>query len=157
MRRLLFVCLGNICRSPAAEGVFRGLAAQRGRAAEFEIDSAGTGDWHIGSPPDRRARRAALERGIDISGLRARQIQAGDFAYFDWVIGMDRRNRADLLRLAGEAQRHKVRLLSDYSAQWPGEEVPDPYYGGARGFDLALDLIEEACGGLLDHLTGPGA
>lgn len=151
VHRVLFVCLGNICRSPTAEGVFRAAVEARGLEARFEIDSAGTGDWHIGAPPDRRAQRAAARRGVDLSGLRARQIAAGDIARFDHIIAMDAANHADLTRLAGAEHRHKIRLLLAGSNL--GDEVPDPYYGGAAGFDQALDLIEAACAELLDRLA----
>lgn len=150
--RILFVCLGNICRSPTAEGVLRHLAAARGVAAHFEIDSAGTGDWHIGAPPDQRAQHAADRRGIDLSGLRARQTTAADSAAFDYLIAMDGDNYADLQHLAGAAHQHKVHLLLAFSARADRDDVPDPYYGGEQGFDLMLDLIERACDDLLDHL-----
>ena len=152
MHRILFVCMGNICRSPSAEGVLRSLVIQRGLEQNIHIDSAGTGDWHVGNPPDRRARQAALERGVDISGLRARQVQPDDLESFDLVLAMDRSNHNALLTMATESNRHKVRLLLDFSTQWPGEEVPDPYYGGEHGFDQVLDLLEEACDSLLNEL-----
>jgi len=151
VHRVLFVCLGNICRSPTAEGVFRAAVEARGLESRFEIDSAGTGDWHIGAPPDHRAQRAAARRGVDLSRLRARQIAADDMAKFDHIIAMDAANYADLTRLAGPRHRHKVRLLLADSAL--GEEVPDPYYGGAAGFDRALDLIEAACAEWLERLA----
>ena len=154
MHRVLFVCMGNICRSPSAEGVFRDMAERRGIAGRFHIDSAGTGNWHVGNPPDQRASQAARERGIDISNLRARQVDAGDFELFDLVIAMDRANQLALLELAGLNHSSKVRLMLEYSEQWTGEDVPDPYYGGDHGFDLVLDLIEEACNNLLDELAG---
>jgi len=151
VHRILFVCLGNICRSPTAEGVFRAQVESRGLGARFEIDSAGTGDWHLGARPDGRAQRAAARRGVDLSGLRARQIAAADLARFDHIIAMDRANHADLTRLAGAKHRHKVRLLLAPGAN-RDDEIPDPYYGDAAGFDRALDLIERACADLLDHL-----
>lgn len=151
--RVLFVCLGNICRSPIAEGVFRKTVESRGLHRQFEIDSAGTGDWHIGSPPDRRAQRAAARQGVDLSGLRARQTSAADMAAFDYIIAMDRANYTSLTRLAGAQHRHKVHLFLDLSPDTDGDEVPDPYYGGDYGFDQALDLIEQACAGLLDHIV----
>ena len=151
--RVLFVCLGNICRSPTAEGVFRKVVESRGLDAGFEIDSAGTGDWHIGAPPDRRARDAAARRGIDLSGLRARQTGATDMAVFDYIIAMDRDNYADLQRTAGAQHQHKVHLFLDLSPNTELDEVPDPYYGGEQGFDQALDLIELACNDLLDHIV----
>ena len=154
MHRILFVCMGNICRSPTAEGVFRSMVERRGIAERFHIDSAGTGNWHVGNPPDQRACQAARERGIDIAGLRARQVDTGDFELFDLVIAMDQSNRIALFDLAGEPHRSKVRLMLEYSEQRLGEDVPDPYYGGDHGFDLVLDLIEEACENLLDELNG---
>ena len=150
--RVLFVCLGNICRSPTAEGVFRKTVQSRGLDARFEIDSAGTGDWHINSPPDQRARRAAARRGVDLDALRARQISAADLAAFDYLIAMDRDNYADLQRLAGAQHQHKVHLFLSFSAGAERDEVPDPYYGGAQGFDQVLDLIERASSDLLDHI-----
>ena len=153
MQRILFVCMGNICRSPTAEGVFRRIAERRGIAERFHIDSAGTGNWHVGNPPDQRACEAARERGIDITDLRARQVDPADFERFDLVIAMDHSNRLALYELAGETHRSKVRLMLEYSEQWAGEDVPDPYYGGGHGFDLVLDLIEEACDNLLDELA----
>lgn len=153
MKRVLFVCLGNICRSPTAEGVMRQLSRQGG-IEELHIDSAGTGNWHIGASPDRRAMLAARQRGIDISPLKARQVTREDLENFDLVIAMDRNNRHDLLQLAGDHQRHKVRLLLDYSPTYPEQDVPDPYYGGEHGFDIALDMIEDACRHLLKALAG---
>lgn len=150
VHRVLFVCLGNICRSPTAEGVFRHAVEARGLGPQFEIDSAGTGDWHLGAPPDRRAQLAAARRGVDLSGLRARQVSAEDLARFDHIIAMDAANHADLTRLAGPRHRHKVRLLLAGAA---AGDVPDPYYGDRHGFDRALDLIEAACAELLDHLA----
>jgi protein-tyrosine phosphatase len=151
--RICFVCLGNICRSPTAEAVMRHLVAQEGMGDRIEIDSAGTGDWHVGAPPDRRARAVGQARGIPLSGT-ARQFTAVDFARYDHVIAMDRSNRDDLLRMAGTpAERAKVRLLRSFDASAPPDaDVPDPYYGGARGFDDVFDICDRACRGLLDHL-----
>ena len=150
--RILFVCLGNICRSPTAEGVFRQRLAQRHLTHRFAVDSAGTGDWHVGSPPDRRAQLAAASRGFDISTLSARQVRQADFEDFDYVVAMDRNNQRDLALLAGTVHAHKVRLLMEF-AGLPGEdEVPDPYYGGDSGFDRVIDLIEAASDGLIEHL-----
>lgn len=151
-QRILFVCMGNICRSPTAEGVFRHLINQSGVEDRFEIDSAGTGDWHTGSAPDNRAQQAARARNIDLSTLRARQVRAEDFIYFDTIIAMDKDNRARLEDLAGEAHQHKVRLLLEFLDHTEELEVPDPYYGGETGFDRVLDLIEEACEQLLSKL-----
>jgi protein-tyrosine phosphatase len=144
--RILFVCLGNICRSPTAEGVMRHLLAERGLAGEVEVQSAGTGAWHVGSAPDERATAAALRRGIVLDGA-ARQVRPRDFEDFDLIVAMDRSNLRDLLDIAPDDDaRGKVRLLLD------GADVPDPYYGGERGFDEVLDLVEEACAGLLDEV-----
>ncbi|MGI9412173.1 MAG: low molecular weight protein-tyrosine-phosphatase [Hyphomicrobiales bacterium] len=153
MKSILFVCLGNICRSPMAEGVFRHIAGRRGLGARLEVDSAGTGDWHIGAPPDDRARHAAAARGIDISGLRARQVAPDDFTRFDLVIGMDHANVDTLQRLAPEAAHDRIRLFLDFADGAATREVPDPYFGGTEGFDHALDLIEAAARGLADHIA----
>ena len=145
--RILFVCLGNICRSPTAEGVMRHLLRERGLEAEVEVESAGTGAWHVGSPPDDRATEAARRRGIALEGA-ARQVRPSDFEEFDLIVAMDRHNLRDLLDLAPDDEaRQKVRLLLDDA------DVPDPYYGGARGFDEVLDLVEEACAQLLDEVV----
>ncbi len=149
--KIIFVCLGNICRSPTAEGVLRKQVSERGLENLFEIDSAGTGDWHLGHPPDKRAIEAALVRGIDLSPLRARQITASDMLYYDTIIAMDNQNFSRLKSLAPADHQHKIRLLLQYGNSG-NREVPDPYYGGDHGFDLVLDLIEESCQELLDHL-----
>ncbi len=149
--KIIFVCLGNICRSPTAEGVLRKQVSERGLENLFEIDSAGTGDWHLGHPPDKRATEAALARGIDLSPLRARQITARDMLYYDTIIAMDNQNLARLKSLAPADQQYKVRLLLQYGNS-ENREVPDPYYGGDHGFDLVLDLIEASCRELLDKL-----
>ena len=150
--RILFVCMGNICRSPTAEGVFRKLVIERGVSDQFEIDSAGTGGWHIGSPPDARAQQAASERNIDLSNLSARQVSAGDVSYYHTIIAMDKDNHRNLISLAPKPQHHKIRLLLEYVESPTTLEVPDPYYGGEHGFDLVLDLIEEACEQLLARI-----
>jgi protein-tyrosine phosphatase len=149
---VLFVCLGNICRSPMAEGVFRRVAAEAGVLDRFRIDSAGTGDWHAGSPPDRRAQAALRRRGVDISALRARQVDERDFHAFDLLLAMDASNRQDLLDIAPEGTGGKVRLFLDYAPHLNAREVPDPYFGGAEGFDRALELVEAASAGLLRAL-----
>lgn len=151
---VLFVCLGNICRSPTAEGVFRHQLREAGLTEKFVIDSAGTGEWHVGSPPDPRAQAAALIRGFDISSLRARQISGSDFDRFDHIIAMDHSNYRDLVSLAGVERQHKVRLLLEFAAHIDLEEVPDPYYGGDNGFDRVIDLIETASAGLLHSILG---
>jgi len=153
--RLLFVCLGNICRSPTAEGVMRSLVRREGLEGHIELDSAGTGAWHIGSSPDDRARRAAAGRGVELGG-RARQVQPEDFEGFDLVLAMDRENQRLLRALArDERERSKVRLLREFdpaSARAGELEVPDPYYGAPGGFEEVLDLVEAACEGLLGEI-----
>jgi protein-tyrosine phosphatase len=151
-QRLLFVCLGNICRSPMAEGVFRRVAEQEGVLHLFEIDSAGLGDWHVGQAPDTRAQAAAQNRGIDISGQSARQIAPGDYDRFDLLLAMDGSNYQELIELAPRDARHKIRRFLDFAPQVATKDVPDPFYGGSEGFDHALDLIEEASRGLLAEL-----
>ena len=135
-----------------AEGVFRRVAEDQGAMHRFEIDSAGLGDWHAGQAPDNRAQEAAKTRGADISGQCARQVRAEDFERFDFLLAMDRSNHADLLMLAPEEARHKVRFFLDFATHMGAKEVPDPFYGGKEGFDLALDLIEAAAQGLLAEM-----
>ena len=154
--RILFVCLGNICRSPTAEAVFRHLLVQSATGLEVEVDSAGTGDWHIGEPPDQRAQAAARRRGLDMSRLRARQIVHEDFALFDLIIAMDRQNLAELRRRAPAQYRERVRLFLEFAPELETHDVPDPYYGAAAGFEEVLDLAEQAARGLLGHLTKRG-
>jgi protein-tyrosine phosphatase len=147
VHRLLFVCLGNICRSPTAEGVMRGLVREEGLEDRIEIDSAGTGGWHVGAPPDARATEAAARRGIVLEGA-ARRFDAVDFDRFDLILAMDSENLRDLQAIAPDDDaRAKVRLL-----RGPGLDVPDPYYGGEDGFDLVLDQVEEACRALLGEI-----
>lgn len=150
--RILFLCLGNICRSPMAEGIFRKLVESKGVGQSFHIDSAGMGAWHAGEPPDDRGRQTLRRRGIDISDQRARQVRADDFENFDLLVGMDHSNRETLLGLAPEQHAHKVRLLLEFAPGTGVEEVPDPYYGGASGFDKVLDLIDAGTQGLLASL-----
>jgi len=152
--RILFVCLGNICRSPMAEGVFRRVVEEECILDRFEIDSAGLGDWHVGQAPDTRAQAAASSRGIDISGQSARQVEPEDFARFDLLLVMDRSNFAELKRRAPGDARAKVRHFLDFAPHVATKDVPDPFFGGAEGFDHALDLIEEAAHGLLASLVG---
>ncbi|HLM84661.1 MAG TPA: low molecular weight protein-tyrosine-phosphatase [Solirubrobacteraceae bacterium] len=153
--RLLFVCLGNICRSPTAEGVMRALVQREGLAESIQLDSAGTGAWHVGSRPDARARQAAQARGITLEGS-ARQIRAEDFLEFDLLVAMDAENLRDLRRLAlGEDGRAKVRRLREFdpvSAAIGDLDVPDPYYGADGGFDRVFELVQAACEGLLEHV-----
>ncbi len=151
--RLLFVCLGNICRSPTAEGVMRKLVHDAGLQERIEVDSAGTGSWHVGEPPDARATRAARHRGIALDSV-ARQVSPRDFEEFDLVLAMDGENLRNLHRLArDEDARAKVRLLREFDPAAEGElDVPDPYYGGAGGFEEVLDLVHAACAALLEQL-----
>ena len=149
---ILFVCMGNICRSPTAEGVFRRLVAERAPDLGIEIDSAGTHDYHVGDPPDRRAIEAALRRGVDIRSLRARMVEETDFERFDLVIAMDRLNRETLLDRSPTQYRDRVRLFLEFAPAIDEEDVPDPYYGGSVGFERVLDLAEEASMGLLDEV-----
>ena len=153
--RVLFVCMGNICRSPTAEGVFKHLVAKNGLAAEIESDSAGTHDYHIGDPPDARSQAAAGRRGYDLSALRARQVAHDDFASFDYVLAMDETNLTALLSLCPAHYRERVKLFLEFVPEAGHREVPDPYYGGAQGFEEVLDLVELAAQGLLDHIAGP--
>jgi protein-tyrosine phosphatase len=156
MTRLLFVCMGNICRSPTAEGVMRHLVAERGLEDEIVIDSAGTGGWHVGHPPDERSARVAAGRGIVLEGA-ARQVRPADFRDFDLLLCADASNARELRRLAPDAEAAaKIRLLREFdpgSQGAPDLDVPDPYYGGPDGFDHVLDLVEAACAGLLDEIA----
>lgn len=151
--RVLFVCLGNICRSPSAEGVFRSLVEQAGLSDQIEIDSCGTGNWHVGKSPDDRAQQAARRRGIDISDLRARQIRAEDLDRFDYVLVMDRQNLADVRAIWQQNGGTRPALFLDFGPSGH-DEVPDPYYGGHEGFETVLDMIEEAGRGLLADIRG---
>src|SRR4051812_9137404 len=152
--RILMVCMGNICRSPTAEGVMRALVRDAGLEDEITVDSAGTGGWHAGDPPDRRATQAAKARGITLEGA-ARQVSVRDFEDYDLLLAMDRENLSGLHAVApdGDAMR-KVRLLRSYDPASDGVDVdvPDPYYGGPNGFEVVLDQVDAACRGLLDDL-----
>jgi protein-tyrosine phosphatase len=150
--RVLFVCMGNICRSPTAEGVFRHLVEEQGLTAKIIIDSAGTHDYHIGNPPDARSQAAAARRGYDLSGLRARQVVRDDFTAFDYVLAMDEDNLGLLQQQCPEASRGKLKLFLAYADNVELREVPDPYYGGAQGFEQVLDLVENAARGLLREI-----
>jgi protein-tyrosine phosphatase len=152
MVRVLFVCLGNICRSPTAEGVFRNVVARAGFAGVIEIDSAGTHAYHVNAPPDARAQAAARRRGIDLSPLRGRQAVRADIERFDYILAMDEENRDNLLAICPSGLEHKIRLFLEYAPDRPEREVPDPYFGGDSGFDRVLDMIEDASHGLLAHL-----
>lgn len=149
--RVLFVCLGNICRSPIAEGVLRALAVQKGLALALTIDSAGTGAWHIGDPPDRRSIETARRHGIDISILRGRQVAAADFSDFDLILGMDENNVRTLKRLAPDGTAQKVHLFLDY-ASGDLRDVSDPYYEGREAFEALYQMLEAGCSSLLERL-----
>ena len=151
-RRVLFVCMGNICRSPTAEGVFRKLLAERAPELDVQVDSAGTHAYHIGHPPDLRAQRAAALRGVDLSTQRARRVTEQDFEHFELLLAMDELNRAALLEICPVEYRGRVRLLLEFAPQVGRIEVPDPYYGASNGFEQVLDLVEEAAVGVLEHL-----
>lgn len=153
--RVLFVCLGNICRSPLAEGVFRHLAERSGVAEEIVVDSAGTGAWHVGEPPDERATAVAKARGVALKG-RARRIEPVDLAEFDYVLAMDRDN---LSHIEGMRRTHggeaRVLLFRHFDPEADGDaDVPDPYWGGARGFEEVYDMVHRTCAALLSHLDG---
>jgi protein-tyrosine phosphatase len=153
--KVLFVCLGNICRSPTAEGVMRALVAEAGMQGSIELDSAGTGGWHVGEPPDARATEAARRRGIVLVG-GARQVCVEDFERFDLIVAMDRSNECALRALApDESARAKVRMLREFDPASAGHDdldVPDPYYEGQYGFDVVLDQVQVACAGLLEYV-----
>ncbi|MDR5898041.1 low molecular weight phosphotyrosine protein phosphatase [Halomonas vilamensis] len=148
---VLFVCLGNICRSPSAEGVFRHVLDNASMINQVSVDSCGIGSWHVGKAPDQRAQAAAKQRGIDISALRARQFAADDFARFDYILAMDHDNLQAIRAMQPEVYAGHVGLLLDFAGQ-ADAEVPDPYYGGDQGFEEVLDLIESASRGLLNHI-----
>ena len=150
--RVLFVCLGNICRSPLAEGVFLHLVREAGLADRFEVDSAGTGDWHVGERPDARAAAVALRHGVELPS-RARQVTRDDLDTFDHVLAMDRENLRELERMARPGARAEIRLLRAHDPVRDGDDVPDPYYGGPSGFDLVYDMVHRSCSALLDELT----
>jgi protein-tyrosine phosphatase len=149
---VLFVCLGNICRSPTAEGVFRKLLAEAGLDGRIRADSAGTGGYHVGAPPDARAMAAAKARGVDLSGIRARKVSSEDFEDFDLILAMDEDNLDDLQGFVSGGSRARIGLLLDYAPGRNERAVPDPYYGGKNGFERVLDLVTEACAGLVDDL-----
>ncbi|GHC19179.1 phosphotyrosine protein phosphatase [Kushneria pakistanensis] len=152
MIRVLFVCLGNICRSPMAEGVFRQMLHQSGLENRIETDSCGVGDYHVGEPPDPRAIREAQHRDIDITGLRGRVIRQDDFDRFDYVLCMDRENLEALKKVAPRESRAHVGLLMDFATQGTGKEIDDPYFGNTDGFECMGDQIVAGCQGLLNQL-----
>ena len=152
MQAVLFVCTGNICRSPTAEGAFRALLEANGLAESVTVDSAGTGSWHVDEPPDARASEAALRRGIDIADQRARQVREEDFDRFDLILAMDESHFQQLQSLCPDGQRHRLRLFLDFAPALGTRDVPDPYYGGPDGFEIVLDMIEAASAGLLAEI-----
>lgn len=151
MTSVLFVCLGNICRSPTAHGIFEKALKTRNLSA-ITVDSAGTGDWHLGRAPDARATAAAKKRGIELEHLRARLVTPADFAEFDYILAMDEQNLRDLKEMAPADYAGHLGLFLDFSRQQAYREVPDPYYGDGDGFETVLDLVEDAVDGLLDHI-----
>jgi len=152
---VLMVCMGNICRSPTAEGVLRARLAAAGLGARVQVDSAGTHGYHVGDPPDPRAQRHARTRGVDLSALRARRVSGADFDRFHLILAMDEDNLAELERMRPDGHPNRPRLLLEFARRHATvREVPDPYYGGPDGFDRVLDLVEDACDGLLAHLRG---
>ena len=154
MFRVLFVCTGNICRSPTAEGVFRHLVDARGLSGKIEADSAGIGSWHVGEPPDPRSQQTARARGIDISDQRARSVHIDDFEAFDLILAMDKGHYQDLERACPGAHSAKIRLFLGYAPETGITDVPDPYYGDGDGFERVFDMIETAANGLLAEIEG---
>ncbi len=150
--RVLMVCMGNICRSPTAHGVLEKMVREAGLHDRITVDSAGTHDHHVGAPPDQRSQQHAAQRGYDLSGQRARHLTARDLADFDLVLVMDGVNERAVRALCRPGQGHKLHRLTDFCARHQAAEVPDPYYGGAMGFETVLDLVEEACAALLERL-----
>ena len=151
-QRLLFVCLGNICRSPLAEGIFRDLVEKAGLSSSFEIESAGTGGWHVGESPDSRATMVASRYGVTLDS-KAQQVSESDLERFDYVIAMDRDNHSVLERMiAGSGAEPELHLLREFDPSGTGDEVPDPYYGGASGFETVYEMVHRSCVGLLEHI-----
>lgn len=145
--------MGNICRSPTAEGVFKHFIRKHRLEAQFEVDSAGTHGYHVGEAPDPRTQRAAASRGYDLSSIRARKVAPQDLEYFDLVLAMDRHNVDALVKICAPEHRRKIRLLMEYAENFEDDEVPDPYYGLGHGFDLVIDMVEDASRGLIEALT----
>jgi protein-tyrosine phosphatase len=155
--RILFVCLGNICRSPTVEGVARELARREAAHLALQFDSAGTADYHVGDPPDPRSISAALTRGYDLASLRARQLQRSDFQQFDLLLAMDEENLSNMLRIAPPGHADRARLFLDFAREAGATSVPDPYYGDAAGFERVIDLAEQGVRGLLRGLASSSA
>jgi len=150
--KVLFVCMGNICRSPTAHGVFRDMIEKVDLSDRVEIDSAGTHAYHVGNPPDPRSQKTALSRGFDLSDLRARQVVVEDFSLFDYVIAMDKDNYQGLMAICPDDLTNKISYFLDFASHLGKKEVPDPYYGGSSGFDDVFDLVDEASKGLLEDI-----
>lgn len=148
MKKVLFVCMGNICRSPTAEGIFRNVLESYGLSEKVMVDSAGTHAYHIGNPPDPRAQETALRRGVDLSRLRARKVAVEDFQVFDYILAMDRENLHHLQQICPQEAERKLKLFLEYAPDCNELEVPDPYYGGINGFERVYDMIEAASTGL---------
>lgn len=153
---MLFVCMGNICRSPTAEGVFTKLINEKKLASRFTVDSAGTHAYHVGNPPDARAQQAALKRGVELRHLRARKVHGSDFEYFDFVLAMDDENYSILIHACPDEYKDKVKYFLDYAPHLGVREVPDPYYGEKFGFERVLDMVEDASLGFLKTLQKSG-
>ncbi|MGR9051421.1 MAG: low molecular weight protein-tyrosine-phosphatase [Gammaproteobacteria bacterium] len=154
--KVLFVCMGNICRSPTAEGVFAKLIKERNLEDSFEIDSAGTHAYHVGERPDMRAQKAAKERGVELNHIRARKVVVGDFYDYDYILAMDGDNYSILIEACPEEFRYKIAYFLEFAPHLGTREVPDPYYGGTYGFERVLDLVEAASAGFVDTLTEKG-
>ncbi len=154
--KVLFVCMGNICRSPTAEGVFAALIKSQHVENQFEIDSAGTHAYHIGDAPDLRAQKAAKDRGIDLAHIRGRKVIVGDYQDFDYLLAMDKENHRVLMNFCPEEHQHKIQYFLEYAPHLETLEVPDPYYGGKYGFERVLDMVEDASSGFLNALQQSG-
>ena len=150
--KVLFVCLGNICRSPTAHGFFQKLVDDEGLTKRILVDSAGTSGWHIGEPPDARTTRTAKTRGIDLSSLRGRQLQSSDLVEYDYVLAMDKENLSNIQRLESAGSNAQVALFLTFANNYQVEEVPDPYHGGQDGFEYVFDLVADASQGLMAHI-----
>ena len=154
---ILFVCMGNICRSPTAEGIFRHMLAKKNISDNFELDSAGTHAYHIGAAPDSRAQATAVARGIDLSDLKGRKVEFSDFEQFDFVLAMDKDNYSILKEMCPPDKYQKLNLFLDFAKDLDIEEVPDPYYGGTGGFEKVFDMLEQASLGLIEHIENKNA
>ena len=152
-KKILFVCLGNICRSPSAEAVFKGIVRNMETDEKYFIDSAGISDWHVGETADKRMQKHAIKRGYSLESISRQFDPETDFDSFDMIIGMDDKNIEDLKRLArNSTDLGKIHKMTDFSIEWSYDEIPDPYYGGYEGFELVLDLLEDSCKGLLEYI-----